>query len=165
MSDQKGRVLIRLCFCDVSTACTYHCSIRACEEVDTATWKLGDVRGKGGTGSITRHLDAGFTLVVDQRNPGISHNFPGAQSSHPHDGPSKEGCEPCKFYYHLLNHRKEFALYVREGKNVRNTCPSVGASDVVVCHEGWSSSRLQSLLGAAFAEHTLSYGSVETLLS
>lgn len=32
-----------------------------------------------------------------------------------------------------------------------------GASDVVVCHEGWSSNRLQSLLGAAFAEHTLSY--------
>lgn len=82
-------------------------------------------------------------------------------------GKVRRAFQLCKFYYLLfLHHRKECTVSVREEKNVRDACPSVGASDFVVCHESlevaiW----LQSLLEAAFTGHTLSYRSVEIVLS
>lgn len=70
----------------------------------------------------TKALGLAFTLVTHSRNPTVSHNLPGAQSFHPHDGQSQEGYPTMKVLLSSVSPPQKRVHSVCEGREKYEGC-------------------------------------------
>lgn len=81
----------------------------------------------------TKALGLAFTLVTHFRTPSISQNLPGAQSFHPRDGQSQEGCPTLQVLLSSISPPQKRVHSICEGREKCEGCLPVSGGFWFCC--------------------------------